>query len=41
MSDNISLKYMIDQQNINTRQDKKLGFLRKYDFQIKQIIVRK
>ena len=37
MSDNISLKYMFDQQNLNTRQARWLVFLRENDFEIKHI----
>ena len=37
MSHNISLKYMFDQQNINTRKSRWLGFLNEYDFEIKHI----
>jgi len=37
MSDNISLKYQFDQQNLNARQAKWLAFLSKYDFEIKHI----
>ena len=37
MSDNISLKYLFDQQNINTRQARWLYFLSEYDFEIKHI----
>jgi len=37
MFDNISLKYMFDQQNINTRQARWLAFLSEYDFEIKHI----
>ena len=35
MSDNISVKYLFDQQNLITRQARWLSFLRKYDFEIK------
>ena len=38
MSDNISLKYLFDQQNMNARQEIWLSFLSKYDFEIKPII---
>ena len=34
MSDNISLKYLFDQKNLNVRQDRWLDFLRKYYFEI-------
>ena len=37
MFDNISLKYLFDQQNMNARQARWLGFLSKYDFEIKHI----
>ena len=37
MSDNISLKYLFDQQNLNTRKARWLDFLSKYDFEIKHI----
>ena len=37
MSDNISLKYMFDQQNLNAKQARWLAFLRGYDFEIKNI----
>ena len=37
MSDNISLKYLFDQQNLNARQARWLAFLSKYDFEIKHI----
>ena len=37
MSDNISLKYMFDQQNLNARQARWLAFLSEYDFEIKHI----
>ena len=37
MSDNISLKYLFDQQNINVRQARWLYFLSEYDFEIKHI----
>ena len=37
MSDNISLKYLFDQQNLNARQARWLSFLIKYDFEIKHI----
>ena len=37
MSDNISLKYMFDQQNLNTKKDRWLSFLSEYDFEIKHI----
>ena len=37
MSDNISLKYLFDQQNLNARQVKWLDFLSEYDFEIKHI----
>ena len=37
MLDNISLKYLFDQQNLNARQARWLSFLREYDFKIKDI----
>ena len=37
MSDNISLKYMFDQQNLNARKARWIAFLIKYDFEIKHI----
>ena len=37
MSDNISLKYLFDQQNMNARQARWLAFLSEYGFEIKQI----
>ena len=37
MSDNISLKYLFDQQNLNARQKRWLSFLSEYDFKIKDI----
>ena len=37
MSDNISLKYLFDQQNLNARKSIWLDFLREYDFEIKHI----
>ena len=37
MSDNISLKYLFDQQNLNARQAKWLYFLSEYEFEIKHI----
>ena len=37
MSDNITLKYMFDQQNLNVRQDRWLAFLSEYDFEIEHI----
>ena len=37
MSDNISLKYLFDQQNLNARQARWLSFLSDYDFEIKDI----
>ena len=37
MFDNISLKYMFDQQNLNTRQARWLAFLSAYYFEIKHI----
>ena len=37
MSDNISLKYLFDQQNLNARQARWLAFLSEYDLKIKQI----
>ena len=37
MSDNISLKYLFGQQNMNARQARWLTFLSRYDFEIKHI----
>ena len=37
MSDNISLKYLFDQQNLNARQASWFSFLSEYDFEIKHI----
>ena len=37
MSYNISLKYLFDQQNLNTRQARWLSFLSEYDFEIKHV----
>ena len=37
MYDNISLKYLFDQQNMNARKAIWLAFLSKYDFEIKHI----
>ena len=37
MSDNISLKYLFDQHNLNVRQARWLDFLSEYDFDIKHI----
>ena len=37
MSDNISLIYLFDQQNLNVRQASCLAFLSKYHFEIKHI----
>jgi len=37
MSDNISLRYLFDQQNLNARQARCLAFLREYEFEIKHI----
>ena len=37
MSDNISLNYLFDQQNLNERQARCLAFLGEYDFEIKHI----
>ena len=37
MSDNINLKYLFDQQNLNARQARWLSFLSEYDFEIKHI----
>ena len=36
-SDNISLKYLFDQQNLNARHARWLSFLSEYDFEIKHI----
>ena len=37
MSDNISLKYLFDQRNLNARQVRWLAFLSEYEFEIKHI----
>ena len=37
MSDNISLKYLFDQQNLNARKSRWLSLLSEYDFEIKHI----
>ena len=37
MSDNISLKYLFDRQNLNARQARWLAFRSEYDFEIKHI----
>ena len=37
MTDNISLKYLFNQQNLNTRQARWLSFLREHDFEKKHI----
>ena len=37
MSDNIRLKYLFDQHNLNARQARWLSFLSEYDFEIKHI----
>ena len=37
MSDNIRLKYLFDQQNLNVRKSRWLAFLSEYDFDIKHI----
>ena len=37
MSDNISLKYLFDQHNLNATQARWLSFLSEYDFEIKHI----
>ena len=37
MSDNISLKYLFDQQNKNARKSRWISFLSGYDFEIKHI----
>ena len=37
LSHNISLKYLFDQQNLNSRQAIWSSFLREYDFEIKHI----
>ena len=37
MLDNIILKYLFDQQNLNARQVRWFSFLSKYDFEIKHI----
>ena len=37
LTDNITLKYMFDKQNLNALQARWLAFLREYDFEIKHI----
>ena len=37
MLDNISLKYLFDQQNLNARQARWFSFISEYDFEIKHI----
>ena len=37
MSDNINLKYLFDQKNLNARKARWLAFLSEYDFEIKHI----
>ena len=37
MLDNISLKYLFDQQNLNARQERWLYFLSEYDIEIRHI----
>ena len=37
MSDNIRLKYLFDQQNMNSHKARWLSFFIKYDFEIKHI----
>ena len=37
MSDNISLKYLFEHQNLNARQERWMSFLSEYDFEIKHI----
>ena len=37
MLDNISLKYLFNQQNVNVRQSRWLSFLNEYEFEIKHI----
>ena len=37
MTDNKGLKYLLDQPNLNTRQDRWLAFLSEYDFEIQHI----
>ena len=37
ISDNISLKYLFDQHNLNARQARWLSFLCEYDFEINHI----
>ena len=37
MFDNMSLKYLFDKQNLNTRKVRWLDFLNEYDFEIKHI----
>ena len=40
MSDNISLKYLFDKQNLNARQTRWMSFLSEYDFEIKHIKIK-
>ena len=40
MSDNIGLKYLLDQPNLNARQASQLAFLSEYDFEIQHIKVK-
>ena len=37
MTDNKGLKYLLDQPNLNARQDRWLAFLSEYDFEIQHI----
>ena len=37
MNDNKGLKYLLDQPNLNARQDRWLAFLSEYDFEIQHI----
>ena len=37
MLENVSLKHLFDQHNLNVRQARWLSFLREYDFEIKHI----
>ena len=37
MSDNISIKYLFDKQNLNVRKARWMSFLSEYDLEIKHI----
>ena len=36
-TDNMELKYIFEQQNLNARQARRLAFLNKYNFEVKHI----